>query len=97
MWTKMSEVMPESMVDNTSQGFERVLEGNYGFLWDDTVSAYKASSDCRFIEIGPRFDPKGLGIAVPPGAIYRKDLSLAILKLADSGFINSIEHKYVKI
>ena len=38
----------------------QVKEGNYAFLWDNTVTSYMASVDCDFTEIGPAFDTKGL-------------------------------------
>lgn len=94
MWAQMSEVTPDSMVRSTEEGIARVKhDGEYAFLWDDTVASYIASVDCDVTEIGPRFDSKGLGIAVAPGAMYRDDMSLAILKLADSGRIPELEHR----
>ncbi len=95
MWTHMSGVMPDSMVNNTEEGLKRAKRGDYAFLWDSTVTSYVAAVDCGFTEIGPGFDPKGFGMAVPPGALYRDDLSLAILQLADGGMISQLEHKQV--
>ncbi|XP_078325983.1 glutamate receptor 1-like isoform X4 [Crassostrea virginica] len=94
MWTQMSEVDPSSMVDDTDKGFQKVKEGNYAFFWDTTVNKYKTIEDCQFMEIGPYFDPKGFGIGVPPGAIYREDLSMAILKLSDTGMLHQLENKW---
>ncbi|KAJ8298394.1 hypothetical protein KUTeg_024925 [Tegillarca granosa] len=79
MWAQMSEVDRDSMLANTSQGFERVKKGNYAFFWDTT---------------GPPFDPKGFGIGVPPGASYREDLSMAILTLSDTGVLHQLENKW---
>ena len=93
MWTLMDEIFPDSMVNTTEQGLARVKEGNYAFLWDSTVTSYVAAVDCDFTEIGPPVDPKGFGIGVPPGATFREELSLAILKLQDNGFISELENK----
>ena len=93
MWASMAELMPEGMVNNTEEGLQKVKEGNYAFLWDSTVTSYLAAIDCDYTEIGPSVDPKGFGIGVPPGATYREDLSMAILKLIDDGFILELEHK----
>ena len=93
MWTQMSEIIPEALVNNTTEGLARVKEGNYAFLWDNSVTHYWATTDCSVTEIGPAFDPKGFGIAVPPGATYLEELSLAILKLSDSGKIIQLENK----
>ncbi|XP_061165234.1 glutamate receptor 2-like isoform X1 [Saccostrea echinata] len=94
MWAQMSEVDPSSMVDDTEEGFKKVKQGNYAFFWDTTVNKYKTIEDCQFMEIGPHFDPKGFGIGVPPGAIYREDLSMAILRLSDTGMLHQLENKW---
>ena len=93
MFTMMSELFPDAMVDNTSVGFQKIRDENYAFLWDSSVTSYMATVDCDFTEIGPPFDPKGFGIGTPPGAFYRDILSLAILKLSDLGFISELEAK----
>ncbi|GFN98245.1 glutamate receptor 8 [Plakobranchus ocellatus] len=93
MWAQMSEVEPGSMVENTTQGFKKVKDENYAFFWDTTVNKYQTIMDCDVMEIGPAFDPKGFGIGVPPGATYREELSMAILKLSDQGRLHEIETK----
>ncbi|XP_070198237.1 glutamate receptor ionotropic, kainate 3-like isoform X2 [Littorina saxatilis] len=94
MWAQMSEIEPDSMVDNTTQGFQKVKDEDYAFFWDTTVNKYKTIIDCDLMEIGPSFDPKGFGIGVPPGATYRDELSMAILKLSDTGKLHELETKY---
>ncbi len=95
MWNLMDEFFPDAMVSNTTVGFDNVRlgDGDYAFLWDNTVTSYMAAVDCKLTEIGPPFDPKGFGIGVPPGATYREDLSLSILRLGDSGIISELENK----
>ncbi|VDI04092.1 Hypothetical predicted protein, partial [Mytilus galloprovincialis] len=95
MWAQMSEIDPqESMVANTSVGFNKVKKGNYAFFWDTAVNKYMTIKDCEFMEIGPHFDPKGFGIGVPPGATYREELSMAILKLGDASILHQLENKW---
>lgn len=95
MWAQMSEIDPqESMVANTSVGFQKVKKGNYAFFWDTAVNKYMTIKDCEFMEIGPHFDPKGFGIGVPPGATYREELSMAILKLGDASILHQLENKW---
>lgn len=93
MWAQMSEIEPDSMVDNTTEGYGKVTDGNYAFFWDTTVNKYKTTTDCDVMEIGPPFDPKGFGIGVPPGATYLDELSMTILKLSDSGILHELENK----
>ncbi|OWF48940.1 glutamate receptor 4-like [Mizuhopecten yessoensis] len=95
MWAQMSEVREQdSMVDTTAEGFQRVKQGNYAFFWDTTVNKYMTIMDCEFMEIGPHFDPKGFGIGVPPGATYREELSMAILRMSDTGLLHELENKW---
>ena len=93
MWAQMSEIMPDAMVASSDEGIQRVKDGDYAFLWDDSVTSYIASIDCDVTEIGPPFDPKGLGVAVPPGALYLEELSLGILHLGDNGKLMELEQK----
>ena len=93
MWATMSELMPSTMVNTTEEGIKRVKEGDYAFLWDNTVTSYIASVDCDITEIGPSVDPKGFGIGVPSGANYKEDLTVAILRLKDTGKIAQLEQK----
>ena len=93
MWTHMTELFPDAMVNTTQEGLMRVKNEDYAFLWDNTVTSYVAAVDCEYTEVGPPFDPKGFGIGVPPGATYREELSLAILKLSDSGVISELENR----
>ncbi|NP_001191669.1 glutamate receptor 8 [Aplysia californica] len=94
MWAQMSELDPDSMVDNTTEGFKKVKDEDYAFFWDTTVNKYQTIMDCNMMEIGPAFDPKGFGIGVPPGATYREELSMAILQLSDRGRLHEIETKW---
>ena len=93
MWAQMSEIDTSSLVANTEEGFKKIKAGNYVFFWDTTVNKYKTIQDCDFMEVGPPFDPKGFGIAVPPGATYREELSMAVLKLSNRGTLHELENK----
>ncbi|KAL4230474.1 hypothetical protein ACF0H5_010856 [Mactra antiquata] len=94
MWAQMSEIEPSSMVSSTDEGFKKVQNEQYAFFWDTTVNKYKTIENCNFMEVGPPFDPKGFGIGVPPGATYREDLSMAILKLSDRGRLHELENRW---
>lgn len=93
MWAQMHEVDPDSMVPTATDGFEKVKQGDYAFFWDTTVNKYMTIEDCQLMEIGPHFDPKGFGIGVPPGATYRDELSMSILRLSDMGLLHALENK----
>ncbi|GFO15986.1 glutamate receptor ionotropic, kainate 3-like protein [Plakobranchus ocellatus] len=94
MWAHMSEIEPDSMVENRTEALRKVREESYAFFWDTTVNRYQTINDCNLMEIGPPFDPKGFGIGVPPGASYLDQLSMAILKLSDISRLQSLETKW---
>ena len=95
MGEQMLEVDTSSMVDTSDDGFRKVNEENYAFFWDSTVNKYLTTKNCNLVEIGPPFGPRGFGIGTPPGATYLEKLSMAILKLSDTGVLNMLENKYV--
>ena len=93
MWAHMSEMDVGSIVDTLEDGVERVKQGDYAFLWDDATNSYITKTDCGLMEIGPAFDHKGFGIGVPQGANYRELLTMAILKMGDTGRLHELEEK----
>ncbi|KAK3801143.1 hypothetical protein RRG08_006863 [Elysia crispata] len=94
MWAQMSEVEPDTMVDNETAALKKVKTENYAFFWDSTVNKYHTQTDCDLMEVGPAFDPKGFGIGVPPGASYLDQLSMAILKMSDRGILEGLQSKW---
>ena len=94
-YRKMFEVMEltSNYVDNSSHGFDKVLNDNFALLWDNTVNRYKTIHDCRFYQIGPPIDIKGFGIGVPQGALYRENLSMVILKLKEEGMLDEMKNR----
>lgn len=91
-----SEMMnnQSNIVGSSSEGYRRVSEGGYGFFWDSTVNAFKTNRECLLTTIGPAFAPRGYGIGLPPGATYLDELSINILRLGDSGFLDQLQQKW---
>ena len=52
-----------------------------------------AGRDCRYTEIGPGLDPRGMGLAFPRGSVLIHDFSLEILKMTDDGIIYGLERE----
>ncbi|XP_074650307.1 glutamate receptor 2-like [Tubulanus polymorphus] len=94
MWIQMSQVYPDSMVENSNAGIEKVLDENYAFLWDLPVNMYTATKLCDTMVVGGPFDRKHYGIGVPRGAAYRDDLTMAILKLNERGKLSTLKKKW---
>ena len=80
-------------MNTTAEGLARVKTGEYAFLWDDSINAYAAATDCNYTNIGPPFEMKGFGIGLPSGTPYKDELSLTILRLGDEGVLSQLEHR----
>lgn len=93
MWLAMSGFQPDWMVNNTKQGIEKAMKGDYAFIWDAPINKYIAMHDCSVIATGEPFDEKGYGIGVPMGASYRDDLTMVILSLGEKGEIVQMENR----
>ena len=96
MWNFMSDLNPDSMVENTTQGMEKVKKGDYAFIWDSPINRYTAMYECDTMVVGEPFDEKGLGIGVPMGAPYRDDITMAILSLQEDGTTQTFIDRYVE-
>lgn len=85
MWSFMSQIYADAMVDNTSVGVQKVKEGGYAFIFDTPIVKYISMQECDTMVVGDSFDEKGLGIGVPIGAAYRDHISIALLSLNENG------------
>lgn len=94
MWTFMNNINPDSMVDNTSVGLEKVQAGDYAFIWDAPINKYISLRECDTMTVGEPFDEKGYGIGVPLGAAYRDEITMAILSLSEDGVMQDLESRY---
>ncbi len=85
MWSFMSKIYADAMVDNTTVAVAKVKEGDYAFIFDTPIIKYVAMQECDTMVVGDNFDQKGLGIGVPIGAAYRDHISMALLSLNEKG------------
>ena len=93
MWSFMSQIYADSMVDNTTVGVEKVKKGDYALIWDTPIIKYIAMQECDTMVVGDDFDEKGLGIGVPIGAAYRDHISMALLSLNEDGTMQRLHDK----
>ncbi|XP_076446177.1 glutamate receptor ionotropic, kainate 2-like isoform X2 [Babylonia areolata] len=94
MWAHMSTLSPQSMVRRVENGFERVRQGGYAFIWDTPTVRHEISNDCDLMEIGASFDNKGYAFATQHHAPFAEKLSWALLKLNDDGILYKLERKW---
>lgn len=95
MWKAISSDK-SNFVSSNAQGKERVARGNYAFLMESAAIEYIVERNCNLTQIGSNLDSKGYGIATRKDSIYRTPLSQAILKLQESGVLQTLKDKWWK-
>ena len=67
MWNYMEDKEPSVFVKTSTEGIERVLDGNYAFLMESTMIDYQMQRYCDLMQVGGLLDSKGYGIGTPRG------------------------------
>ncbi|XP_055855889.1 glutamate receptor ionotropic, kainate 2-like [Episyrphus balteatus] len=97
-WSKMISAQPTVFTKDNAEGVDRVRknQGTYAFLIETTGMEYAIEKDdkCELTQIGSQIGEKHYGIAVPLGADYRSNLSVAILKLSEKGDLFTLKKKW---
>lgn len=94
----MNSADPSPFTKDNNQGVERVLtsKGDYMFLMETTTLEYNRVQNCKLRSVGEKFGEKHYAIAVPFGAEYRSNLSVAILRLSEQGGLYNLKQKWWK-
>nr|XP_016926510.1 glutamate receptor ionotropic, kainate 2 [Drosophila suzukii] len=89
---------PSAYTKDNLEGVERVLKnrGDYMFLMETTTLEYHREQNCDLRSVGEKFGEKHYAIAVPFGAEYRSNLSVAILKLSERGTLYNMKMRWWK-
>lgn len=95
MWQYMK--YHHTLVKNSHEGIDKVKGGNYAFVWDSIILQHTLHTvECGTLTtIGTLFGKIGYGIGLPKNSPYTKQLSQAILELRHSGFLDSLELKWL--
>ena len=96
MWHAMSAGNSSWMVNSAGEGFRRVKDSHnqYAFLWDYSEVRQHLHQDCDLVEVDQISRVLDYAIAVPEGVYYKDDISLAVLKLKESGKLQEFENRY---
>lgn len=89
---------PSAYTKDNAEGVERVKKSRdkYMFLMETTTLEYHEQLSCDLRSVGEKFGEKHYAIAVPFGAEYRSNLSVAILRLSERGRLYDIKEKWWK-
>ena len=94
LWNFMSSIVPSPMVPTVEDGYQRVKNGDYAFMWDYPVLQYQKKRNCDLMTVGKPFNSKNYAFAVRKGALYQEQLTLSILSLQESGELEKIRQKW---
>ncbi|XP_055379346.1 glutamate receptor ionotropic, kainate 2-like [Condylostylus longicornis] len=97
-WSKMIQAKPTVFTKSNVEGLDRIKKskGLYAFLMETTSLEFITERNCDVTQIGEQIGEKHYGIAVPLGAEYRSNLSVAILKLSEKGEMFALKKKWWK-
>ena len=96
IWRTMTS-SPGGLLNTSDEGFRRVSQGDYAFLWDSSRLRYHTYNSCMLQEVGEVFGIREYAFGVPKGVHYRQKISQAILNLRESGRLHEIESRQVQL
>jgi len=99
LWERMQQNWDSVMASSNQDGVDKVLASNGGHVhvMESASIDYMVARNCRLRKIGQTFNKKSYGLALPADSRYREAFSLAILKLQESGRMEEIVDRWIKL
>ncbi|KAK9392088.1 putative glutamate receptor [Crotalus adamanteus] len=90
-----SMVKKESVLTKSYQeAIQRVLDSNYAFIGESISQDLAVAQHCNLVRSPEVLGARGFGIATPKGSPWTSKLSVAILKLGESGDLDYLRSKW---
>ncbi|KAM8829647.1 putative glutamate receptor isoform 1-T1 [Synchiropus picturatus] len=87
-------VRKKSFVSSTQEGLRRVKEGNFAFIGESVTMDLAVARNCELVRAQEVISMRGYAIAAPPGSPWVKNLSIAILRMSESGVLVNLQKKW---
>lgn len=89
---------PELLVASNAAGAKKVDDenGKYAFFMESATTEYMTERFCSLTQIGGLLDHKGYGVAIKKNSKLRNQLSETILKLQETGVLQSLKDRWWK-
>ncbi|KAK7493104.1 hypothetical protein BaRGS_00015625 [Batillaria attramentaria] len=71
--------------------------GLQAFIWDSPRLEHEAANDCDLTTAGDLFGRSGLGIGLKKGSMWTHSVSLAVLELHESGFMEKLDNRWILV
>ncbi|EDV28927.1 uncharacterized protein TRIADDRAFT_18823, partial [Trichoplax adhaerens] len=81
-------------VPNTEAGINKTKNEDYAFLWDAAIIDYYKNKYCTLNTVGGQFRKDGYALGLRKGSPFTQEISIAILKLRQSGYIEHTLKKW---
>ncbi|XP_073172389.1 probable glutamate receptor isoform X4 [Lepidochelys kempii] len=82
------------LVKSYHEAVQRVLESNYAFIGESVSQDLLAARHCNLIRAPEVVGARGFGLATAKGSPWASKLSLAVLKLGESGDLDYLRNKW---
>uniref|UniRef100_A0A8C5S3G1 Glutamate receptor n=1 Tax=Laticauda laticaudata TaxID=8630 RepID=A0A8C5S3G1_LATLA len=82
------------LTKNYQEAIQRVLDSNYAFIGESISQDLAVAQHCNLIRSPEVLGARGFGIATPKGSPWTSKLSVAILKLGESGDLDYLRSKW---
>ena len=89
---------PSLLAASNAAGAEKVdnENGKYAFFMESATTEYMTERFCSLTQIGGLLDHKGYGVAIRKNSKLRNQLSETILKLQETGVLQSLKDRWWK-
>ena len=81
------------LVTNATEARQRVERGDHAFIFDSSINSYSERKYCDTKSVSSPILLQEHGIAMYPGAPFKSQLNIELLKLKEEGFILEIRKK----
>ncbi|NWS54334.1 GLRK protein, partial [Chunga burmeisteri] len=82
------------LVKTYQEAVQRVMESNYAFIGESISQDLAAARHCNLIRAPEVIGARGFGIATTQASLWTKKLSIAVLKLGESGELDYLRNKW---
>ncbi|XP_035708821.1 glutamate [NMDA] receptor subunit 1 isoform X2 [Folsomia candida] len=94
--SNMYRVMERRNYDTAQEAIDAVKASTLdAFIWDSSRLQYEAAQNCDLMTSGELFGRSGYAIGLQKGSPWANDVTLAILELSESGFMEELDKKWI--
>lgn len=94
VYESMSKKKEAVLAKSYQEAIQRVLDSDYAFIGETVSQDLAVARHCNLVRSPEVLGARGFGIATPKGSPWTNKLSVAILKLGESGELDSLRSKW---